>query len=82
MQLTESQVQIFCPNTESRRKPILNLTTSTRSEPKRPAAEIGGGDFSEYIAYLDPFCFVVRRKFVDRRTSRFFRQILVRLLED
>ena len=48
------------------------VAVKTRSGPKRPAAEIGGGDFSGYIAYLDPFCFVVRRKFVDRKTSGFF----------
>ena len=44
----------------------------TWSGPKRPAAEIGEGHFSEYIAYLDLFGCVVRRKFVDKKTSVFF----------
>ena len=84
------------PGTQNRRRQFLHprgqcyyfrtwpeTAIITRSGPKSPAAEIGvGGDFSGYIAYLDPFCFVVRRKRVDKRTFRFSQANFGSLLED
>ena len=55
----------------------MDRVDETRSGPKRPAAEIGG-DFSGYIAYLDPFCYVVIRNSLTEKHPDFFRQILVR----